>query len=57
MTPQAQSAVERQLRWLLHPLQQWLDDPGVTDIFINGPDRLFVKREGRHRAAGCASEL
>jgi type IV secretion system protein VirB11 len=47
MMPQAQSAVERQLRWLLHPLQQWLDDPGVTDIFINGPDRLFVKRQGR----------
>jgi glucose-6-phosphate isomerase/transaldolase/glucose-6-phosphate isomerase len=42
MMPPAQSAVERQLRWLLQPLQPWLDDPGVTDVFINGPDRLFV---------------
>jgi type IV secretion system protein VirB11 len=45
--PHAQSAVEQQLRWLLRPFQQWLDDPGVTDIFINGPDRLFVKQQGR----------
>jgi len=46
--PQAQSAVERQLRWLLRLLQEWLDDPGVTDIFINGPDQLFMKRQGRN---------
>src|SRR5579859_6158955 len=45
--PQVQSAVEQQLRWLLRPFQQWLDDSGVTDIFINGPDRLFVKQQGR----------
>ena len=44
--PHAQSAVEQQLRWLLRPLQRWLDDAGVTDIFINGPDRLFVKQQG-----------
>jgi type IV secretion system protein VirB11 len=47
MTPPVQSAVERQLRWLLRPFQDWLDDPDVTDIFINGPDRLFVKQRGR----------
>jgi len=47
VTAHPQSAVEQQLRWLLRPLQQWLDDTNVTDIFINGPDRLFVKRQGR----------
>lgn len=41
------NAVEAQLRWLLRPFQHWLDDPGVTDVFINGPDRFFVKRSGR----------
>lgn len=47
MMPQAQSAVERQLRWLLRLLQQWLDDPRVTDIFVNGPNQVFVKHQGR----------
>jgi type IV secretion system protein VirB11 len=47
MTLPTQSAVERQLRWLLRPFQDWLDDPDVTDIFINGPDRFFVKLCGR----------
>lgn len=41
------NAIEAQLRWLLRPFQHWLDDPGVTDIYINGPDRFFVKRAGR----------
>lgn len=45
--PPSQSAVECQLRWLLQPLQPWLDDPSVTDIFVNGPGQVFVKRQGR----------
>lgn len=41
------NAVEAQLRWLLLPFQHWLDNPDVTDIYINGPNRFFVKRAGR----------
>jgi pilus assembly protein CpaF len=28
------------------PLQQLLDDPEVTDVLVNGPDRVFVERGG-----------
>ncbi|MGH3365713.1 MAG: CpaF family protein [Nocardioidaceae bacterium] len=30
------------------PLQQYLDDPGVEEIWINEPSRVFVARDGRH---------
>ncbi|MEV5001185.1 CpaF family protein [Nocardioides sp. LML1-1-1.1] len=30
------------------PLQPFLDDPTVEEIWINGPDRVFVARHGRH---------
>jgi pilus assembly protein CpaF len=30
------------------PLQQYLDDPLVEEIWINRPDRVFIAREGRH---------
>jgi pilus assembly protein CpaF len=30
------------------PLQPYLDDPGVEEIWINEPSRVFVAREGRH---------
>lgn len=30
------------------PLQQFLDDPKVEEIWINGPGRVFIAREGRH---------
>jgi len=43
----ATNAVEAQLRWLVRPIRQWLDEPAVTDIYINGPDHAFVKRAGR----------
>lgn len=31
----------------LGPLQRFLDDPGVEEIWINGPGRVFVARHGR----------
>lgn len=31
----------------LDALQPLLDDPSVTEIMVNGPDRIFVEREGR----------
>ncbi|MBZ5732898.1 Flp pilus assembly complex ATPase component TadA [Nocardioides sp. TRM66260-LWL] len=30
------------------PLQPFLDDPEVEEIWINAPDRVFVARRGRH---------
>ncbi|WP_101523806.1 CpaF family protein [Nocardioides houyundeii] len=30
------------------PLQQFLDDPDVEEIWINDPSRVFVARHGRH---------
>lgn len=29
------------------PLQQWLDDPEVSDILVNGPAEIHVERAGR----------
>jgi len=29
------------------PLQRWLDDPTVEEIWINDPGRVFVARQGR----------
>lgn len=29
------------------PLQQFFDDPGVEEVWINAPGRVFVAREGR----------
>jgi pilus assembly protein CpaF len=30
------------------PLQPYLDDPAVEEIWVNEPSRVFVAREGRH---------
>ena len=30
------------------PLQRYLDDPEVEEIWINDPSRVFVARDGRH---------
>lgn len=32
----------------LGPLQQFLDDPDVEEIWINEPQRVFIARHGRH---------
>jgi pilus assembly protein CpaF len=31
----------------LGPLEPLLDDDGITDIMVNGPDRVFVERRGK----------
>jgi pilus assembly protein CpaF len=30
------------------PLQRYLDDPAVEEVWINDPSRVFVARDGRH---------
>jgi pilus assembly protein CpaF len=35
-------------------LQPLLDDPRVTDVLVNAPDRIFVERDGRMERAAVA---
>jgi pilus assembly protein CpaF len=37
----------------LGPLEPLLADPTVTEIMVNGPDRVFVERDGRVRPHVC----
>lgn len=35
------------------PLQSLLDDPALTEIMVNGPDQIFVERDGRLTLSGA----
>ena len=37
----------------LGPLEPLLQDPTITDILINGPDTVYVERNGRLERAAC----
>jgi pilus assembly protein CpaF len=34
------------------PINKFLSDPTVTEIMVNGPDQVFIEREGRIERAG-----
>jgi len=38
------------------PLQQYLDDPSVEEIWINAPDRVFIAKAGVNEKAECVLE-
>jgi pilus assembly protein CpaF len=38
----------------LGPLEPLMADPDVTEIMVNGPDRVYVERGGRVRAVPCS---
>jgi pilus assembly protein CpaF len=38
----------------LGPLEPLLADPGVTEIMVNGPDRVYVERAGQLERVACA---
>ena len=38
---------ESTLRTFLAPIVPLLDDDGVTEVLVNGPDTVFVERKGR----------
>lgn len=40
----------------LDVLQELIDDPDITEIMINGPDYIFVEREGRMYQSGLRFE-
>ena len=31
----------------LGPVQEFLNDPGVSEVLINGPNQIFVERKGK----------
>ena len=40
----------------LGPLQQYLDDPSVEEIWINAPDKVFIAQAGVNEQADCHLE-
>jgi pilus assembly protein CpaF len=40
----------------LGPLQQYLDDPSVEEIWINAPDKVFIAKAGVNEQANCELE-
>ena len=40
----------------LGPLEQLLRDPGITEVMVNGPDRVYIEREGRIERVPLALE-
>jgi pilus assembly protein CpaF len=41
------SIFSESLRAFLSPVSQFLDDPSVSEILINGPDEVWIEREGK----------
>ena len=38
---------EASLRFFLTPINEYLDDPSVTEIMVNGHNQIFVERKGQ----------
>lgn len=45
---------ERSIRHFLSPVASLLDDPGVSEILINGPSQVYCERSGRLERTACA---
>jgi pilus assembly protein CpaF len=43
----------RNVRALLAPIATLLDDPAISEIMINGADRIYAERQGRLRLTSC----
>jgi pilus assembly protein CpaF len=42
---------EQNLRTLLSPIAALIDDQGISEIMINGPDRVYFERDGKLHAS------
>ncbi|MEM9942314.1 MAG: ATPase, T2SS/T4P/T4SS family [Planctomycetota bacterium] len=42
-----QAVFEASLRYFLNPIGEFLDDPTVTEIMVNGHQSVFIERSGR----------
>jgi pilus assembly protein CpaF len=38
---------EASLAYFLQPIARYLEDESVTEVMVNGPDRIFIERRGR----------
>jgi pilus assembly protein CpaF len=47
---------ETSLSYFLQPIASLLEDPAVTEIMVNGPDRIFAERKGRLEAVPARFE-
>lgn len=43
----SQSNFKEVIERALAPVQEFLQDPGVSEVLINGPDQIFVERKGK----------
>jgi len=44
-------AFEASLEFFLEPIRPFLEDPDVTEIMVNGPDRIYIEKGGRIQLA------
>lgn len=47
MSTDGQSNFKEVIERALGPVQEYLQDPGVSEILINGPNQIFVERKGK----------
>lgn len=47
---------EQTLRHLLGPVKEYLEDPSVSEVMINGADEIYVERQGKLQRADTAFE-
>ena len=47
MSATLESVFSQTLAIYLEPVQEFLDDEGVSEVLINGPDEVYVERRGR----------
>lgn len=44
---------EQTLRQFFEPIGTFLEDPGVSEVMINGPDQIYIERKGRLELTGA----
>lgn len=47
MSGDSQSNFKEVIERALGPVQEFLQDPGVSEVLINGPNQIFVERKGK----------
>jgi pilus assembly protein CpaF len=47
MASDSQSNFKEVIERALGPVQEYLQDPGVSEVLINGPEQIFVERKGK----------
>ena len=56
LSPQEKATISKQISDIvlgLGPLEEFTDDPTVTEIMVNGADKIFVERNGKLEMTGA----